>query len=118
MAIKADLKREIAVLRAENKRPQVALDEAQLRSIEARNPGIDLDLVRESRRSSTPKACPKCGEGVLVPGSWPYEEIDELLAEECRTGVSSVARHNPTGTGDAFASDTQVKMSGQDLHLV
>ena len=36
--------------RAENKELKEALDQAQLRSIEARNPGIDMEEVKRIRR--------------------------------------------------------------------
>lgn len=40
-------------LSAENARLREALDEAQLRSIEARNPGIDMDEVRRTRDAAS-----------------------------------------------------------------
>jgi len=40
---------EMVALLAENKRLREQLDAAQLRSIEARNPGIDMDDVRRTR---------------------------------------------------------------------
>jgi hypothetical protein len=40
---------DLDALEAENARLAEALEEAQLRSIEARNPGIDMDEVRRSR---------------------------------------------------------------------
>ena len=40
---------EVNDLKAEIERLRSLLDEAQLRSIEARNPGIDMDEVRASR---------------------------------------------------------------------
>lgn len=43
---------EIERLKAENERLRAELDAAQLRSIEARNPGIDMDTVRAERAQS------------------------------------------------------------------
>ncbi len=43
-----------AMLADEIRRLRAALDEAQLRSIEASNPGIDMDEVRRERATPNP----------------------------------------------------------------
>lgn len=61
----ARLARDVPVLLGEVKRLQTALDESQLRSIEARNPGIDLDDVRRIRAGAGTAPEPDTGWGVF-----------------------------------------------------
>lgn len=75
--------------RAENERLREALDEAQLRSIEARNPGIDMDEVRRSRAaaslSETGGEPARVDDGRVCPASGASSQGAEVLTRSLGT---------------------------------